>query len=651
MQIVFTNSGYREDRVASARAEWLEVMESVQEAGCPAPPPRKIFKPKHGLPFLDDYRGKAPPGYWDRFPTCTTYPGKSWIDPDKLMLLAREHGVKGDRLDKVLNDLRHGADIGCRGDARKPTRSTNAPSAYEFGPQVSDAIADWVVKGLAYGPVKEEDLPEDVKINGIMCKEKPNGSVRIILNLSSPEGSSVNDGIDKDEFPAVMSSTSKFVRALHLGGGRGCVYMMKLDWESAYKHIAVRPQDLHLQWFKWMDRYFVELSLIFGGASSVGIYDRHAKVVLDLTLAASTFPRNQVCQLLDDVPAAGALDALLAFDDTYYAIAEELGVRLAPRDDPEKAFAPSKTGIVFGVYYDTENWTWAVPKERLERLLVALHELLNLSVLPAAAVESVAGKIIHVRPLVPGGRFHVDQILRAVAKIRKGARSIEMTPLLQSQLQFWSLLLPTCSGRTPIPDLDKGPPAWAVDFYTDAAGGCLRTSGHGLGGVGPGWWTYIPWPRYINDVQNVDAKGRKFAQKLSLLELLGPLMVIAAGAAACRGQDVRVWVDNMGAVVIYKKGYCTDCPITSTVARAINVVSSGIGCRMYVTKIRRCSTREAVMADALSKAAFGMFTNLWEGPLPDAAPVPRALLRWIQRPTEDPALGDRILAEIQSPVA
>ena len=56
---------------------------------------------------------------------------------------------------------------------------------------------------MAFGPVKEEDLPLNAKVNGIMCKEKPNGSVRIILNLSLPEALSVNDGIDKDEFPGV----------------------------------------------------------------------------------------------------------------------------------------------------------------------------------------------------------------------------------------------------------------------------------------------------------------------------------------------------------------------------------------------------------------------------------------------------------------
>ena len=67
-----------------------------------------------------------------------------------------------------------------------------------------------------------------------------------------------------------------------------------------------------------MDRYFVELSLIFGGVISVvGIYDRNAKLVLDLVLAATSFPRAQVCNYLDDVPAAASLRELFALDGAY----------------------------------------------------------------------------------------------------------------------------------------------------------------------------------------------------------------------------------------------------------------------------------------------------------------------------------------------
>ena len=86
----------------------------------------------------------------------------------------------------MLQYIERGADIGCRGAARLPSRSSNAASAFDCGPQVTDAIAEWVQKGYAYGPVDATAVPPGAKISGIMVRPKPNGSVRVILNLSAP---------------------------------------------------------------------------------------------------------------------------------------------------------------------------------------------------------------------------------------------------------------------------------------------------------------------------------------------------------------------------------------------------------------------------------------------------------------------------------
>jgi hypothetical protein len=96
-----------------------------------------------------------------------------------------------------------------------------------------------------YGPVAEEDVPAQAKINCVLTREKPDGTVRIILNLSSPGGLSVNEGIDIDDFPASMSSTEAWLRVLNKAG-RGC-WFSKTDWADAYKHVAVRPEDQNLQ--------------------------------------------------------------------------------------------------------------------------------------------------------------------------------------------------------------------------------------------------------------------------------------------------------------------------------------------------------------------------------------------------------------------
>ena len=129
----------------------------------------------------------------------------SLISAVKLESLARAvGGVEWIRVEQVCHDLRHGADIGCVGAAHRGTVSGNAQGCKEFPGHITDAIAGWVEKGFAAGPFREEEVPAGAKVNGIMCRPKPNGAVRVILNMSAPDGSSVNDGIDAAAFPAVM---------------------------------------------------------------------------------------------------------------------------------------------------------------------------------------------------------------------------------------------------------------------------------------------------------------------------------------------------------------------------------------------------------------------------------------------------------------
>jgi hypothetical protein len=122
------------------------------------------------------------------------------------------------RLEAVCRDLENGADIGCRGDARSPTVSSNASSAYDCGAEVTDAVAGWVEDGIAAGPFDPALRPSNAKVNGVMCRIKPNGTARIILNMSAPKGKSVNDGINADDFPTSMSSTSKWIEVLDRAG-------------------------------------------------------------------------------------------------------------------------------------------------------------------------------------------------------------------------------------------------------------------------------------------------------------------------------------------------------------------------------------------------------------------------------------------------
>ena len=256
--------------------------------------------------------------------------------------------------------------------------------------------------------------------------------------------------------------------------GRNCL-MTKADWSDAYKHIRVRKEDRILQWFSWMGWFFVELALVFGTVSSPGIYDRAAKVVLDLVLRLSRVPWDMVCQYLDDVCAAAPLGGRLnEFRLVYQRVAAQIGVRLASEEDPEKAFAPCTVGTVLGIRYITEKWTWEIPEEKLGRLNEQIVDAIWAVVLPQREVWSLVGRIVLYCPLVPAGRFNVGHLIGINVKSADKEEQVEITEPVKRQLHFWLVVLNVSSGLATIPPPITGTLAWAREFYTDVAAGRRR---------------------------------------------------------------------------------------------------------------------------------------------------------------------------------
>ena len=450
---------------------WEQRVGMVARDGVRGPPARKERGTRFKLPAGCD--GRTDPGadFWESFLRQREFRGSVLVSAMKLMSLALAvGGVDMEMVKLVCRDLEEGADIGCRGACRGRTVSGNAASCQLYPEQITDTVGGWLEKGFAAGPFSKDEVPEGAKINGMMCRPKPNGAVRVILNMSAPDGMSVNDGIDASEFPTEMSSTSKWLAVLNKAG-KGC-QMTKADWADAYKHIWVRAADRVLQWFSWLGMFFVELCLVFGTASSPGLYDRFAKVVLDLALAVSKFPRDMVCQYLDDVCAAAPAGsaALEQFRVAYQQVAAHLGVKLASEDDPDKAFAPTTVGTVLGVRYDTVAWTWSIPDDKLGRLNDQILAAVHAVALSRHEVWSLVGRIIHYCPLVASGRFNIHHLIKINGKA--GGRN-DLVPLdagVKRQLRFWLVMLNATSGLASIPRVEERARAWARVFY-----GC-------------GWW-------------------------------------------------------------------------------------------------------------------------------------------------------------------
>jgi len=73
----------------------------------------------------------------------------------------------------------------------------------------------------------------------VIPKNNQPGKWHLNLDLSSPEGQSVNDGIPKPSFTVQYVSVNAFIDGIMtLGGG---TLMAKFDVANAYRNVAIHP--------------------------------------------------------------------------------------------------------------------------------------------------------------------------------------------------------------------------------------------------------------------------------------------------------------------------------------------------------------------------------------------------------------------------
>ena len=636
-------------------------------------PPLKQHKFKYNLPRLDSYEARDIPASfwncWQKLPILQALEtNESWIRPDALREAARRRGAHPVGLDKSCSILEVGADIGCVGRGRLPTRARNAERVLGDGDILCDVFQDWICKGIAAGPLTLEELQqafgEDFTVNTLTTRPKPTGALRIIVDMSSPRDrddyvpgwlwpptlpGAVNTSIDPAQYPAKMSSVKAFIRILYKAG-RGAV-VCKIDWCDAYKHLKVRPEDVGLQVVQYGGRYFVELKLVFGARSSPGIYDGVSNVIRDIAIAESGIKPYLVAKHLDDILAVGLArpdDPVFGFFQAYLDLAKEVGVRLPPADeDKTKCQSPATSVLALGMEFDTATWEMRCPELKLSRMLHALRSCLAGEPMTSGGLASLVGQLQDKMVMLEAARFNIAEISALVVEGRPDEEVVELNAASLSQMRWWFINLQTTAWFCPIrhPDSAFWPPILAEDVFSDAAGGTLLNIKVGMGALLPGGaWSYFPWPHWLKAGLPGPA-GKPLNAQLQFLELCGVLMAVTAGARECRNKALNCRIDNAAGVFTWRKGYSTRDKLSSSVVKAIYDVASHLNSKVFITKVARCSTRGAVAADALSKGDFKSFFEASPSSGPEPLAIPATLVRWLNAPVVDYTLGDRIVEE------
>ena len=159
------------------------------------------------------------------------------------------------------------------------------------------------------------------------------------MDLSSPNGGSVNDGISRElsscQYTSIMVAAQ---RVLKLGKE---ALLAKMDIKQAYRNISVAPENWHLLGFQWEDHTYVDTRLPFGLRSAPFIFSSVADALLWI------IQKNGVTwgiHYLDDFLTIGSPQSQECHSNVHImqSVCENAGLPIEPR----KSEGPA-TSLVF----------------------------------------------------------------------------------------------------------------------------------------------------------------------------------------------------------------------------------------------------------------------------------------------------------------
>ena len=89
----------------------------------------------------------------------------------------------------------------------------------------------------------------------------------------------------------------------------------------------------------------------------------------------------------------------------------KLGVELADFTDPDKTFSPRTDGQVLGINYDSSIMSWYLREDKMGVIIGLIEEALIHREVTARFAKKMCGKLINLRELIKGSKFHLAQII------------------------------------------------------------------------------------------------------------------------------------------------------------------------------------------------------------------------------------------------
>ena len=481
----------------------------------------------------------------------------------------------------LVDGIRNGFHIGCGADRSQLRSAKRNMLSAENHPSV---IERYLREELSHGRLMEIQPPlaERVHISkfGVIPKKHQAGKWRLIVDLSSPEGASVNDFIESSLCSlsyASVDDAASFV----FQTGEGTL-LAKLDIKSAYRNVPVHPEDRLLLGLRWQGHIFVDTCLPFGLCSAPKIFNATADALEWMIAQRSSGVVQFILHYLDDFLFGGNpnSDSCKRTLDQALSICQEIGFPIMA----EKVVAPTTVIDFLGVVIDTTRMEIRLPEEKLVRLKAMINLWQSRKSCTKRKLLSHIGNLQHASTVVKPGRT----FLRRMIDLSK--RQIHLDSYLRLNMEFradlnwWASFLSTWNGVSVVAALCRRP----IDakLTSDASGSW------GCGAFFNQRWFNLSWdscPSWTN-------------VHISIKELLPIVISCAIWGREMSGSHIRC-CDNAAVVVMVNK-HTSSQPLAMHLLRCLFFICAKFNITLSAEHLAGCKN---TAADALSRGRVESF--------------------------------------------
>ncbi|XP_076583733.1 uncharacterized protein LOC143319050 [Chaetodon auriga] len=471
----------------------------------------------------------------------------------------------------------------------------NLQSARSEPDIVDKLLAAEVKEAFMIGPFPSPPFPT-FRISPIgIATRKYSGKKRLIIDLSSPHGSSVpsiNSLIPSPDFSMQYSTIDHAISLIHLAD-QGA-WLSKADITSAFKVLPIHPDFWHLFGVHWKGAYYFAVRLTFGCKSSPKIFDSLAESLCWILTNNHKVP--YVIHLLDDFltispPSSPPAKALTTLTTTFH----ELGVPISP----DKTEGPKTSLDFLGITLNTVSLQASLPPEKTHRIALLISNFLLAHKCTKHQLLSLLGHLHHATRIIPQGRSFVSHLLSIASSVPSLHNYVTLDQTCKMELKLWFQFLSSWNGISFFYD-NHVTAQEDMHLFTDAAPSI------GFGGYYNGKWFSAMWPDEFTSLP----------PSSTICELYPIVIAAILWGHEWSKKIIVIHSDNSAVINIINKGRSHVLDIMQFIRR-LTLISAQ---HQFIIRASHIPGHKNLIADSLSRFSFQKFRQL--APTSDRFPTP-----------------------------